>query len=66
MTSQLISRIKFRYSKYYNKKSTRKVRKNALKMASNWEHEYPAGTSRQYIADQIVECWERQSGEEEV
>ena len=59
MTKELINRIKYRYKEYYNAKSKAKTHANAMKMAANWEHEYPKGTSRAYIAGQISDCWER-------
>ena len=59
MTKELIARIKYRYSHYYDAKSKAKTHANAMKMAVNWEHEYPKGTSHTYIAGQIAECWER-------
>jgi hypothetical protein len=65
MTKELINRIKYRYKEYYITKSKAKTHANAMKMASNWSHEYPTGTSRAYIADQIVECWKRQENKDD-
>ena len=56
---------KYSTNSFNDNKSRAKTHANAMKMAANWAHEYPKNVSHTYIADQIVECWERQESEDE-
>jgi hypothetical protein len=56
-----MDRIEFRRKEYYEKRRIQTIRENAMKMAHNWQHEYPTGTPLEYIRDDIIECWERNS-----
>ena len=60
-SKKFMDRIEFRRKEYYEKRRIQTIRENAMKMAHNWRHEYPTGTPLEYIRDDIIECWERNS-----
>ncbi len=60
-SKKFMDRIEFRRKEYYEKRRIQTIRDNAMKMAHNWSHEYPTGTPLEYIRDDIIECWERNS-----
>jgi hypothetical protein len=60
-SKKFMDRIEFRRKEYYEKRRIQTIRENAMKMAHNWSHEYPTGTPLEYIRDDIIECWERNS-----
>ena len=60
-SKKFMDRIEFRRKEYYEKRRIQTIRDNAMKMAHNWKHEYPTGTPLEYIRDDIIECWERNS-----
>jgi|TARA_B110000495_G_C22806102_1_gene470722 hypothetical protein len=60
-SKKFMDRIEFRREEYYKKRRIQTIRDNAMKMAMNWSHEYPTGTPLEYIRDDIIECWERNS-----
>ena len=60
-SKKFMDRIEFRRKEYYEKRRIQTIRDNAMKMAHNWKHEYPYGTPLEYIRDDIIECWERNS-----
>jgi hypothetical protein len=60
-SKKFMDRIEFRRKEYYEKRRIQTIRDNAMKMAYNWSHEYPTGTPLEYIRDDIIECWERNS-----
>ena len=60
-SKKFMDRIEFRRKEYYEKRRIQTIRENAKKMAHNWSHEYPTGTPLEYIRDDIIECWERNS-----
>ena len=60
-SKKFMDRIEFRREEYYEKRRIQTIRDNAMKMAHNWSHEYPTGTPLEYIRDDIIECWERNS-----
>jgi hypothetical protein len=60
-SKKFMDRIEFRRKEYYEKRRIQTIRENAMKMAHNWQHEYPTGTPLEYIRDDIIECWERNS-----
>ena len=60
-SKKFMDRIEFRRKEYYEKRRIQTIRENAMNMAHNWRHEYPTGTPLEYIRDDIIECWERNS-----
>ena len=60
-SKKFMDRIEFRRKEYYEKRRIQTIRENAMNMAHNWRHEYPHGTPLEYIRDDIIECWERNS-----
>ena len=60
-SKKFLDRIEYRRKEYYEKRRIQTIRSNAMKMAENWSHEYPTGTPLEYIRDDIIECWERNS-----
>jgi len=59
LSRKFMDRIAFRKAAYYKNKKEQTIRNNAMKMAHNWQHEYPTGTPLEYIRDDIIECWKR-------
>ena len=60
-TQAFLDRIEYRKEQYYENRRLRTIRENAMKMAHNWKHEYPTDTPIEYIRDDIIEMWERNS-----
>ena len=54
----IVNRVKIAYR--FPRSPVNNTKRLAERCAEEWSHEYPPGTPREFIRDEILECWKRQ------